>query len=210
MYADEIRELVISKLNEVTPFGDDSGETLLAGGNILTEVKPVYQLIDDSINQAADEMLQVIPINKLTQISQIINNPLNEQSEMVGIINRPLDMLRLHTIKFNSWSKPVHLTVKPNEPLYDLQSNIYTRGTPQKPVVIDNGTELLCYSLSVTQEQGIMKYITYFNHSIDYPLSVAELIALNTACKVYDIIALKEQAQILTQEKENLLNNISL
>ena len=400
MLGKDIRELVIVKMEEHTPFGDKSGEKLLAGGDVLSEVKPIYSYIDATLHEAADEALQVIPVHRLTPIAidlltdehlgrkyvalnirgkryyqatsgdvsvgsvygktaayaggktshngallidvsaaSITFTPQGEGSsavtayrwsagdivgqtdyycfaslsgvfyyttdvpasvgmdvykddftvpyasvtsvtssssetpvvffggwvtddgeeiytlgpampklgdtyytytnsamtvsdeivemgliavataaadandELIGTITKPVDWLRLHTLRMNGWSRPVHVVVRPDQPLYNQQFSRWQRGTAQKPVVIDDGKALHYFSqpASATMEQiDNLLYVPHFNEYTDYPADVAEAIALITAGKVYEIFGMKEQIEIFIKEIESVITTMRL
>ncbi len=207
MNGEEIRALVLVKLEEHTPFGDTGSERLLAGGDVLSEVKPLYSYIDSTLDEAADEMLLLAPLSKLSGVSKDMSDVSchADEDDESGYIIKPSDWLRLYTFQMSGWSKPLHEVVYPEDYRYALQFSRWTRGSIVKPVVIDDGECLRYYSV----RRGIhavkaLRYISKFDSSTDYPRSVGELIALNTALKIHNIFGNKEESERLLSEMESL------
>lgn len=205
MLGSEIKDLVIVKLEEYTPFGPSSGKTLLAGGDSLDEVKPIYSYVETSIDEAADEILRLLPTHAISDIAISSTPTLITTDNHTGKITIPTNYLRLHTLLMTGWQRPVHLAIRPTDPLYSLQFNEWTRGTPQKPIVTDDGLYLHYYSVNNTHTIEQFLYVEHFNLNTDYPPQVAEAIALNTARKVYQIFSNNEQAAILQKEIESVV-----
>lgn len=276
MLGSDIRELVIVKLEEYTPFGDRSGEALLAAGSgdLLEEVKPVYSYVDASLEEAANEALLAIPIDRLTPITKGIQGqggsisdgmdlaglqtvgsdgyieagdiPVDSEGyilipeyevdtegyinasdapsgqsttivdpndTLIGSIVKPTDWLRLHTLQMAGWSRPVHVVIRQDNPLYDEQFSIYSRGNAKKPVVTDDGDALHYYSQPKSAEAGrvmALKYIPKFGLGINYPLDVAEAIALNVASKIYTIYGQGDQLALLTKDIESVFSTMKI
>ena len=62
-----IRNLVITKLEERSAFlADNTSGPILSGGDILNEIKPVYDYVDEQLPIAANEVLLSAPIHKLS------------------------------------------------------------------------------------------------------------------------------------------------
>lgn len=270
MLGRDIRDLVTVKMDEYTPYGPSSSTPLLAGGDSLNEVKPIYSYSDKTLYEAANEALSVIPIWHLTPITKnyqggpaadgmnlaglqlidqdgyiVANNiPIDdegyiitpdysvdedgyldasqdsgEQSEadvdaednLIGAITKPSNWLRLHTLQMAGWVRPVHEVVRPGTSKYNQQFTRWKRGTPQKPIVTDDGSVLRYYSQPRTVQAGqilTLKYITMFDESIDYPSKVAEVIALYCARKICEIYGMTEQLGIMTNEINGVLENM--
>ena len=136
MLGKEIKNMVIVKMEEYTPYGPSSGSTLLVGGDRLDEVKPVYSYVAQHLAEAANEMLMIVPIHKLLYKESRMAAVADTDDNQIGYIPLPIDYLRLHTLKMNGWTRPVHRAVHEGEPSYDLQFTRWTRGTRQKPVVV--------------------------------------------------------------------------
>ena len=139
MLGKDIYDLVLVKLDEYTPFSPDSGATLLAGGDNLDEVKPIYRYVREHLAEAANEMLMVVPLHHLAFRSPAVQSTVDSEDNRIGFISMPADYLRLHTLWMKGWSRPVHETIKAGHPLYIKQLNEWSRGHANKPVVTETG-----------------------------------------------------------------------
>jgi hypothetical protein len=212
----DIRNLVITKLEERSAFlANNTNGPILTGGDNLGELKPVYDYVDEQLPIAANEVLLSVPIHKLyaTAMSSPTSSP---NLDGTGVITLPQDFLRLHTLKMQEWSVPIHIAISVDHPLYRHQLNKYTRGHKDKPVAVLNhimqqtpivGYNLLTY-FSVEKDHTVEKllYIKKFEMSDDYHDTVAELIALNCAKKVYEVFGNTEQVSLITSEIQNVQN----
>lgn len=139
MQGKDIHNLVLVKLDEFTPFSPNSGATLLAGGDNLDEVKPIYRYVSEHLAEAANEMLAALPIHRLGYKSPAVQSLVDGEDNRIGVIPMPADYLRLHTLWMKGWSHPVHGAIKPGHPLYSKQFNEWSRGHADKPVVVETG-----------------------------------------------------------------------
>lgn len=215
MLGSDIVDLVVVKMEEHTPFGPGN-DSLLAGNDVLEEVKPIYDYIKETLAQAADEMLLIAPLHRLSGIVTSqgnITGDLDITTKEVVYVSKPTDYLRLHTLQCSSWQRAVHEVVREQDPRYELQYNYWTRGSAQKPVVVDKGGDKLeCYSLRggavgmSSYNVQEFSYVPHFDEATDYPTDVAEVIALNTARKVYGIFGDTERAAIMQKEIEAVMS----
>ena len=220
MTGTDIRELVIVKLEERSAFltTGNANNPILSGSNNLDELKPIYGYIDSQLPIAANEVLMSVPVHKLIPARDTTTTNVRDS---VLIVELPSDFIRLHTIKLNGWEMPVHAAINAQNPLYRLQQNKYTRGIPQKPVVVysEDGTkkELLCYTINLPsplptgyQYIDTFLYIKDFDVSGKYNSDVAELIALNCAKKILEVFGNTEQVSLITSEIQNVQTNMLL
>lgn len=279
MLGKDITNLVIVKMEEYSPYGPSSGSTLLAGGDRLNEVKPVYSYIAQHLAEAANEMLMIAPIHRLTYKDAGMGAVVNNEDKKTGYIPIPADFLRLHTLRMGGWTLPLHSITHEDNPAYSLQFCQWTRGTRQKPVVIMDGGgstfplkdadvkiipaeeftsayaawEANCMESgewpdkywqttpdgtihkasydkdkeeAVTAEYTTARlqyfsvpennthtvetfyYIPKFSEESDYDRSIAELIALHCARKVYEVYGNTEQVGMMTSEINSVLENL--
>jgi hypothetical protein len=216
----DIRNLVITKLEERSAFlNDNSNGPILIGGDNLGELKPVYDYVDEQLPIAANEVLLSVPIHKLyATIAQ--STSASPNGDGTGDIETPSDFLRLHTLKMTEWSKPVHIAISIDHPLYRDQLNKYTRGHKDKPVVVLNRVRdslrkvnynvLTYYSVRKDHTVEQLLYIKKFEMTDEYNDTVAELIALNCAKKIYEIYGNTEQVTLMTSEIQNVQNTMLL
>lgn len=279
MLGKEITNLVIVKMEEYSPYGPSKGSTLLAGGDLLDEVKPVYSYIAQHLAEAANEMLTIAPIHKLLYKDAGMGAVVDTDDKQTGYIPLPVDFLRVHTLRMNGWTRPLHRLTHEGDPAYTLQFSRWTRGTRQKPVAILNGggstftmkdvemkivsndefleeyaawesdcmengewtikywqttpdgivhkayydkekeqtdveefttARLQYFSVpeSNTHTVDTFYYIPKFSDSCDYDRSIAELIALHCARKVYEVYGNADQVSMITNEINSVLENL--
>lgn len=210
----DIRNLVITKLEERSAFlSDNSNGPILSGVDNIGELKPVYDYIDEQLPIAANEVLLSAPIHKL--YATTASSPTSSNNgDGTGTITAPSDFLRLHTLKMTEWSKPVHIAISIDHPLYRNQLNKYTRGHKDKPVVVlsNVGASSILTYYSVSENHSVEKllYIKKFSENDSYHDTVAELIALNCAKKIYEIYGNTEQVTLMTSEIQNVQNTMLL
>ena len=218
MTGSAIKDLVIVKMEEKSAFGPETDENLLAGNDILDGVKPIYDYIDASMSEAANEMLLTLPLHRLASVAvEIDDDSVLRDTEIIingkmtytrtGKIWKPDNWLRFYTLWLVGWERPVYEVIFPSNFAYIHQFNESTRGTPQKPVVTDDGNWLHFYSIPEGMPASIKQflYIPKFSLVQDYPIDVAELIALNVARKVFEVFGATEQVKIMQGEIESLL-----
>lgn len=216
----DIRNLVITKLEERSAFlSDNSNGPILSGGDNLGELKPIYDYVDEQLPIAANEVLLSAPLHKL--YATAMSSPTSSSnSDGTGVITLPQDFLRLHTLKMQEWSVPLHIAISVDHPLYRHQLNKYTRGHKDKPVAVLNHIiqslpkveyNLLTY-YSVEKDHTVEKlwYIKEFEVADEFNDTVAEMIALNCAKKIYEIYGNTEQVGLMTTEIQNVQNAMLL
>lgn len=216
----DIRNLVITKLEERSAFlSDNSNGPILSGGDNLGELKPIYDYVDEQLPIAANEVLLSAPLHKLyaTAMSSPTSSP---NSDGTGVITLPQDFLRLHTLKMQEWSVPLHIAISVDHPLYRHQLNKYTRGHKDKPVAVLNHiiqsspkveyNLLTYYSVENNHKVDKLWYIKEFETADEFNDTVAEMIALNCAKKIYEIYGNTEQVGLMTTEIQNVQNAMLL
>lgn len=206
----DIRNLVITKLEERSAFlANNTSGPILTGGDNLSELKPVYDYVDEQLPIAANEVLLSVPIHKLFPTTIPSVTPTSNQ-DGTGVIELPNDYLRLALLQMTDWSVPVHIAISADHPLYKQQFNKYTRGHKNKPVVVysNNGSKQYLEYYSVTSNHTVktLSYIKKFSPNDNYHDTVAELIALNCAKKVYEVFGNTEQVSLMTSEIQNVQN----
>jgi hypothetical protein len=187
---------------------------ILSGGDILEELKPIYSYVDQQLEQAANEVLRVVPVHRLPSCEKQGTDLTSSSNDGVCIITLPDDFLRLVRVKLAEWSNPVIVPISVDHPLYRHQFNKYTRGHQDKPVAVYIDTadkkELECYSYSNNGDVEYLSYIQKFEKGSDYDTTIAELIALTCARKVFEVYGNTEQVSMMTSEIQNVLNTMLL
>lgn len=210
-----IRDLVITKLEERSAFlANSTNGPILSGGDNLSELKPVYDYVDEQLPIAANEVLLSAPIHKLSSYEKRGAEVSTSNSNGVCVITLPSDFLRLTMVKLAEWSNPVSVPIAVDHPLYKQQYNKYTRGHQDKPVVayVDKaGDKILeCYSYNKNTEVEVLSYIKKFNDKEEYHDTISELIALTCARKVFEVFGNAEQVTMMTSEIDNVLKTMLL
>lgn len=211
----DIRNLVITKLEERSAFlADSTNGPILSGGDDLSELKPVYDYVDEQLPIAANEVLLSAPIHKLSATQADASKIDTPKANGVCIITLPDDYLRLVKVKLTEWSTPVSIPISVDHPLYRQQHNKYTRGHQDKPVVayveVGSKKQLECYSYTKESTVESLLYIQKFDEKNEYKDAIAELIALTCARKIFEIFGNTEQVTIMTAEVQNVLNTMLL
>lgn len=136
MLGRDIENLVTVKMEEYTPFGPGSASNLIAGGDSIDEVKPIYSYISQHLHEAANEMLMIAPLHRVHSKDAMMSAVVNTNDKCIGYIPLPYDFLRLHTLQMEGWSRPLHKAIYAGDPEYPQQFMRWTRGTHMKPVAI--------------------------------------------------------------------------
>ena len=218
MLGEEIKRKVVVKLEEFSPYAPDDEEVgpLLSGQDRLDEVKPIYSYIDETLPQAANEILLVAPLDKLESERADRRVCVHEyESRVTGkvcTISLPPDFLRLRAIRLNTWNDTVEVAEHPGTPVANAQKRWPTMGKFTKPVVVLDECKLYCYSVKPGAEVSIkeFRYIPTFDEAMEYSDNIAELIALNCAKKVYEVFQNAEGVTMMTKEIESAMNAIAL
>lgn len=208
----EIENRVLVKLEEYSPYGEQAEQTLLAGGDVMDEQKPIYSYIHQHLEEAANEMLLTLPLHRLNYEQTSISGTPDNMDNRVGSISLPGDYLRLHTLRMHDWTRPVHKVMREGDAGYVLQFSEWTRGTKQKPVVVETNDRLYYYSVDAGTVHKVEQflYIPQFDRGQVYDDQVAEAIALHCARKVCEVFGMTEQITIFTNETNSVLENIRL
>ena len=138
--------IVKSKIDELTPF--DGGLSLItAPGN--TGNNPVEIYIDQFLDDSAKETLLEAPYHVLTSTAFV--TIVYTLALYKALITIPADYLRVASIKFSAWERPVYRATYPGDPEYSRQFNTWLRGGKAKPVatwISDGGAgKLVCYGV---------------------------------------------------------------
>lgn len=222
MLGEEIKRKVVVKLEEFSPYApehEDAGP-LLSGQDKLEEVKPIYSYIDETLPQAANEVLLVAPLNKLEPEHAEHRVCVHSQGR-IGTISLPDDYLRLYALRMETWTAAVRVAQHPGSPLAYAQDNEWTMGTPQKPVVIQEHNVLRYYSVAPSaaidgeaacenaHKIEMFKYIPVFSEVGEYSENVAEVIALNCAKKIFEMFQNAEGVTAMSNEIKSALEALS-
>ena len=180
--------------------------TVYTLGNSLPAVNDTaYSLSGSSMVSAGTVAVVSIIPRVMVEVS--------ESDSVIGSFDKPSVWLRLHTLWMNGWRRPVHSVIRPDNRLYVEQSSPVSRGTFTKPVAVDDGRAIHYFSQPATATSGQIDkllYIPMFDEDTDYPLEVAEVIALTVAGKIYEVFSQTEQVTLLTKEAESVISTMKL
>lgn len=220
MLGEEIKRKVVVKLEEFSPYAPNDEEMgpLLTGQDRLDEVKPIYSYIDETLPQAADEILLVAPLDKLEsecadkRVCVKTGDFMKKTTGTVCAICLPPDFLRLRALRLGTWTQTVTMAEHPSTPVARAQENQWTMGKFTKPVVVLDDSKLYCYSVKPGAEISIkeFRYIPHFDEAMEYSDAIAELIALNCAKKVYEVFQNAEGVTMMAKEIESAMNALAL
>lgn len=213
MSGEEIKRKVVVKLEEFSPYAPDHEDAgpLLSGQDALDEVKPIYSYIDETLPQAANEILLIAPLDKLD--SERFDHKCHVFYDgRIGTVSTPHDFLRLRALRMNTWTRTVKVAEHPTSVKAYEQDNEWTMGTPQKPVVVLDEGKLRYYSIEEGAEHTVKeyRYIPEFSETGDYSEQIAELIALNCAKKIYEIFQNAEGVTAMANEIKSTLEALAL
>ncbi len=206
MIIEELIERVRVLIDEHSPFSD--AELLVATEEEGYETKPITTYIDRSIDEAADEMLYSLPLHMIEPSQMVILQHI-KNSDGTGILGIGDDFLRIHTLKFKSWQRPIHINYMEEDPITDLQYNPYTMGTPHKPVVVLHKNNVVlpmnkalyyysCGRGDRKHELEIAWQVSRFDRG-NIQDDLADLFALNCAARVLSIMGMNEQARAMSE-----------
>jgi len=157
----QIIERILAIMDEATPidgvlFDDD------------TTINPTASMIDATLSGAWRSFvfhspLHYLPTNQVT--ARTITN-------LVVTVTKPADFIRLASFMVSTWSRPAIESFFETDPIYTMQRNPYTKGTPTRPVVIITPTTIEGYSALTANDTLIMKYVP----SVDFTDQASDLI----------------------------------
>ena len=220
MLGEEIKNKVVVKLEEFSPYAPDDEDAgpLLVGQDKLDEVKPIYSYIEETLPQAANEILLVAPLDKLDseradhRVCVHVPDDGAKTAGTVCMVSLPPDFLRLRAIRLNTWTRSVKIAEHPTSQMANAQDNEWTMGVYTKPVVVLDECKLHCYSVKHGEECTIkeFRYIPAFSESGNYNDNIAELIALNCAKKIYEVFQNTEGVQMMAGEIKSAMEALAL
>lgn len=130
----ELIELVLTKLDEKSPFDEPQSFIAADGDPSYDKVKPIKVYVDDLLDEAANDCLRMLPLSlvgkdvKHEAISDItVTNGVAEIALLHGYV-------RFVRVRANGWKKDVTSFITSSDPLYLLQQDENTRGKLCKPV----------------------------------------------------------------------------
>lgn len=209
---------MVVKLEEFSPYAPDHEDAgpLLSGQDSLDEVKPIYSYIEETLPQAANEVLLIAPLDKLDSERWEQRACVREYEKRVTgnvyTVSIPADFLRLRALRLNSWTRRVEVAEHPTSVKAKDQDNQWTMGKFTKPIVVLDENKLYCYSVKPGEQPTVKeyRYIPVFSEAGEYNDNIAELIALNCAKKIYEIFQNTEGVKLVSAEIQSAMEALAL
>jgi len=189
----ELSAIVKSKIDELTPF--DGGLTLItAPGNLANNPVEIYidQFLDESAKETLLEAPQhVLPMQAFTTVAYDIPGK-NAK------ITLPADYLRVGTILFTSWERPVYSATYPGDPSYNKQFNQYLRAGKARPkatwISEANVGKLICYGVEYASGNNL--YYVKLLLAEEMPDILLDALSWHCAFQVLEVFAKDKLSQM--------------
>lgn len=155
----EIITKIVVKMDELTPIGTG---LIISNGN--TAVLPVKDYAESILNETFREHLRNCPFHKVLPacIATYASVTCTTPGTTTIILTKPADYIKNHLIKFIAWKRAVTKTITPDNPLYKLQGNDYTKGGQSKPVVVEFNDYLeATTAAAITGTGTVTSYVKY-------------------------------------------------
>jgi len=213
-YIDKVK----AKLEEISPFADPASLLVMDNGQ-NTNVKPIISYIESSLDEAAKDCLNNLPLTLLASDVDEQQYCLPIDMQGVGHLNGMDEYLRFIRVECAAWERDVTAFITSSDPLYLIQQNKYTRGKCSKPVVAyvpeRNELELFSFPPSMRPEDcgdcasvhANVYYINCNKKAERVQSKIEDFIVLRCAALVLEI--LKDQnAATMMAEYNNKINDI--
>ena len=216
MTKEELIHKIKVKMEELSPFGYEQLDAYQLANEMNEDnmIKPINSYVEECLVEGCNETLMLIPPQLIKPISYIGNGVLitEEGDGVLSPVSFDMgeDFLKLHSLRMSDWKTDIYETISKIDMRYKLQSNIWTMGKPTRPVVVidsisnnDIKPRLIAYSSSNANYKtfNYIKKIT--EETTDFDDDLTEFFSLYIAGKVYDIMSMKEQSQVMMEEITN-------
>lgn len=198
----EIIDKIKACMDELTPI---NGGLLVSLEN---EEIPVGQLIVNALDGAWRSFALSCPLHLLPYVFASDDEMNKSITNLVVVVDKPTNFIRLHSFTVSSWVRAVTKAHTSEEEIYAFQKNIYSRGTPTRPVVIEKNTTLEGYTAAIVYDTVSMSYIPAItfvegDETTDYDEKWAYAFCYHVAGVVYDILG-NEYAAIMYANRDKL------
>lgn len=153
---------------------------LLEEGSEDRSFYPIVRYIDEYLDEAAGEVLTILPPHRLQDCLKEIPLEGTECREGVGYIPLPKDWIKLEGLRLRSWSRTVSEVVKVGTDEWTIQQHRHSRGIQDKPVVGLAYGKIEVYSMRSCDEVVYGRYVNA-RKAEDCPAALHPLIALQCA-----------------------------
>lgn len=205
MTREEYIEAVKVKLEEVSPFDEPNSFIAAAGDPNYKEVKPIISYIEKTLDEAAHNCLQALPLTLLH--ADIVRSEPTLTIADDGVATFPIQPnTRFVRFRHPDLRRDITAFITSEDPIYLLQQNKYTRGGQSKPIAVvssDTG-KMEIYTLlpkSPTNE-GVLLSIDIGKIAENVLSPIEDYIVLECAAMVSDILSDTVAAQTLRQEQQ--------
>lgn len=165
--------------------------------------------IKEKIPEAVVKVFTLAPDYLLEQSDMRESAVLKQFQNGSGEVVLPDDMLKMTLFRMQGWKRPVTEFINDHHPRAELQNNIYTMGSPSKPVAMithnSSGCRVLRY-YSLPPEVRIHKIedalyvkIPDFSNPVEINEILLPSVTYTVAAMIYEITGEKERAAIMNQ-----------
>lgn len=178
---------------------------------------PINDFIDKTLNEAANTLYKEMPIERLPWSAFSIDAAIMNRNSFLTIVSLPDTVLRLGSVKFNSWKRAVTQFYAEGSKEDAMQSDPVTRGTIDRPMVIickmNDNTNLGITTTYLNIYGGVLNGnittagIRVVNSTLpeNIPSNLTDPLIYLTAAMVAQIIEREKTAQILTSHYQKYL-----
>lgn len=205
-------EGVLVKLEEYSPY--QAPDSFTADSTLGGKIQPVRSYVENTIDEAIKEAIAMLPLRFLFGdiVNDTANNKANVDTDGIGRIKVPADVVRLVELRFADWERGVIRPIDRTSPEYEVQRNPFTRGGFSKPAVVwteEQGSEIWeCYSLEksdvpYTEEPVKCAYIPFTGELAND--RAAEYAIIICAIKVHSIYGNNANVKLLQDDMSAML-----
>lgn len=141
----QLKQSIRAKIDEVSTANEILVDVSFGEGKTLDI------LIEELLNECANELLMITPVHRLT-ITKAVNPTNTGKTAYSGKVALPSDFLRFISLKATTMLRPITELVPEISPVAKRQSNEYMRGTIERPVGVletnENGNIIHYYGVS--------------------------------------------------------------
>lgn len=190
MTRDAVIDKVMAKLDELTPFDE---ALVISSGN--DGVMPLREYIESILNETTRDHLKNCPLKWITSVN--IGSITPTAPTTVLLMTKPSDYVKIHTVKSTTWTRALQSVITPDDPKYKLQQNTYTKGTINKPVLVDLGPTLEAYSVTNGVATATCTYVKYLVPESITDDNTVDMITTLAAYKVLSIMRELEHSKVM-------------
>ena len=211
MTREEYIEAVKVKLEEVSPF--DEPNSFIAADNEpdYKEVKPIISYIEKTLDEAAHNCLQALPLTLLH--ADIVHSEPTLTIADDGVATFTIQPnTRFVRFRHPDLRRDITAFITSEDPIYLLQQNKYTRGGQSKPIAVvssDEGKMEIYTLLPESQtDKGVLLSIETDKIAENVLSPIEDYIVLECAAMASDIMSDTAAAQTLRQEQQTKVQAI--